>query len=98
MELLYTGETQASHSELDKIKVGLNLLGILHPGQGHQPDQPAVTCAPVPEVSPSPLAEGVINSSQVFWLASTIEVSNVRSGLGLSLKTPQNDFQFLDKS
>ena len=42
MELLYTGETQASHSELDKIKVGLNLLGILHPGQGHQPDTVAV--------------------------------------------------------
>ena len=77
MELLYTGETQASHSELEKIKVGLNLLGILHPGQGHQPDQPAVTCAPVPEVSS--LAEGVINSSQVSWLAWTIEVSNVRS-------------------
>jgi len=75
MELLYTGETQASHSELEKIKVGLNLLGILHPGQGHQPDQPAVTCAPVPEVSPSPLAEGVINSSQAAVAASAVNLS-----------------------
>ena len=62
MLLLYTGEAQATESEMEDIRDGLTLLGILQP-------TPAPHLEKVPKVESDPfypsLAVGTINSSQV---------------------------------
>ena len=54
LELLYTGDVSASKAEIEEIRTGLTLLGILEPAS--QSEEAVVG---------SPLAVGVINSSQV---------------------------------
>ena len=54
LELLYTGDVSASKAEIEEIRTGLTLLGILEPAS--QSEEAVVR---------SPLAVGVINSSQV---------------------------------
>ena len=64
LEVLYTGEISATRAEVEEIKTGLTLLGILSPSDcpPPPPQQPRV------KESDSSLAVGVINSSQVSFL------------------------------
>ena len=61
LELLYTGEISASRTEVEEIKTGLTLLGILSPSEPSQ----STVCPPPPAQPSSSLSVGIINSSQV---------------------------------
>merc|ERR1719342_1587305 len=71
MLLLYTGEAQATESEMEDIRDGLTLLGILQP-------TPAPHLEKVPKVESDPfypsLAVGTINSSQAELAASALSL------------------------
>ena len=65
--MLYTGEISATRTEVEEIKTGLTLLGILSPSDCPPPlpQQPRL------KESDSSLAVGVINSSQVCLLLTS---------------------------
>ena len=73
LELLYTGEITATKTEVEEIKTGLTLLGILSPSE---PSQSPACPPPLPQHQPraqepqTSLAVGIINSSQVCFLTS----------------------------
>ena len=65
LELLYTGEISASKTEVEEIKTGLTLLGILSPSE---PSQSSTNPPPLTQQASSSLSVGIINSSQVSLL------------------------------
>ena len=79
LELLYTGEITATKTEVEEIKTGLTLLGILSPSEPSHSQSP-VCPPPPPQHQQQPrvqepqtsLAVGIINSSQVCLLTSPI--------------------------
>ena len=75
LELLYTGEITATKTEVEQIQTGLALLGIFSPSEPPPPPPPPPQHqhqqVRVLELDNS-LAVGIINSSQVCFLQTSL--------------------------
>merc|ERR1719510_997713 len=80
LEVLYTGEITATTTEVEQIKTGLTLLGILSPSDCPPPPPPPPQ-QPRVKQSDTSLAVGVINSSQAKDAASAVSLAVSESQL-----------------